>query len=483
MRPLPELQASGAESPASTSPLDSRVPAAGGAVLSRPANSLEVVLRSALLDSRQRWRDLVEMLADIVWETDAEGRFTFISPDPALGWPSEALAGQLTSLVAADPAFDPFRATRPVRGVRAWMRRGDGSTACLAVAAVPLLDAEGRPCGTRGIARDVTAEEERDAAVARLLRKEGLIDSVLSATRNEVLADRMAASSAEALMLALGAAGVAILDIAAGLVPVAVVGRNPEAVLDFALPLLRNRTEWTAEVMGPGIPNSDDTLSPARLLLRAGSQQGVAVVLWRDCGSRGWDEEERSLLDAVKPLLRVVLAHRRLQRKMTEAAQIDPLTGLLNRQAFADEVERRIERLDHQKKSASLLFGDLDNFKEVNDRLGHAAGDAALGAVASLLRAAVRPSDLVARLGGDEFAIWLDGADEVIAADRAERLRQDAPAALAHVGAGPDRPLSISVGVAVRPAGSGESLRGMLARADTAMYGAKRAGRATWVMA
>jgi diguanylate cyclase (GGDEF)-like protein len=206
-------------------------------------------------------------------------------------------------------------------------------------------------------------------------------------------------------------------------------------------------------------------------------------VLWRDCGSRSWDEEERSLLDAVKPLLRVVLAHGRLQRKMTEAAQIDPLTGLLNRQAFADEVERRIERLDHQKKTASLLFGDLDNFKEVNDRLGHAAGDAALRAVASLLRAAVRPSDLVARLGGDEFAIWLDGADEVIAADRAERLRHDAPAALAHVGAGPDRPLSMSLGVAVRPAGSGESLRGMLARADTAMYGAKRAGRATWVMA
>lgn len=468
----PDIPAPGTEDPAPCGPTRSA---------SAP---LEAALRGALLDSRQRWRDLVEMLADIVWETDADGRFTFVSPDPALGWPSEALAGQPTSLVAADAAFDPFRASRPVRGVRAWVRRGDGSTACLALAAVPLLDANGMPCGTRGIARDVTEEEESNAAVARLLRKESLIDSVLSATRNEVLADRMAVSSAEALMLALGAAGVAVLDIANGLAPVAIVGRNPDPILAFALPLLRDRTDWTTEMTGPRVPGpAGGAAASTRLLLCAGPEQGVAVVLWRDGASRGWDEEERALLDTVKPLLRVVLAHGRLQRKMTEAAQIDPLTGLLNRRAFTDEVERRIERLDHQRLNASLLFGDLDNFKEVNDRLGHEAGDQALRAVASLLRAAVRPSDLVARLGGDEFAIWLDGADEFIASDRAERLRQDAPVALAHVGAGPDRPLSISVGIAVRRAGSGEQLRTLLARADQAMYGAKRAGRATWMMA
>jgi diguanylate cyclase (GGDEF)-like protein len=408
-----------------------------------------------------------------VWEVDAEGRFSFVAPDLALGWPAEQLCGQPTSLLAGESGFDPFRPARPMRGLRAWVRRGDGGSACLAVAAVPLLDDWGNPCGARGIARDVTEEEERSAGVARLLRKEALIDSILAATRAEVLADRMAQAAAEALMLALGGAGAAVLDIGAGLEPIASVGRGGSAVLNAAIAALRDRHDWSGDITAQG---------GARLLLRAGPPQGVALALWREAEARPWDEEDRALLEAVKPLIRVVVDHRRLQRRMTEAAQTDALTGLLNRRAFIEEVERRIERLERERKPGVLLFCDLDNFKEVNDRLGHEAGDAALRAVAALLRAAVRPSDLVTRMGGDEFAIWLDGADEYIATDRAERLRQDAPVALAHVGAGPDKPLSISTGIALRRPGSGEGLRSLLARADQAMYDVKRAGRAGWLI-
>lgn len=434
---------------------------------------LESALRGALLDSRQRWRDLVEMLADIVWETDADGRFTFTAPDLALGWAADRLAGQPTRLLAGDGPFDPFHTPRPLRNVRAWVQRGDGTPACLALAAVPLCDSQGFPCGTRGIARDVTEEEERAAGVARLLRKESLIDSVLSATRSEVLADRMAQASAEALMLALGAAGAAVLEVGADLAPVAMVGRGGPSVLPIAVAALQGHTGWSGEMVAPG---------GARLLLCVGPADGVALVLWREAEARAWDEEDRGLMEAVEPLIRVVLDHRRLQRRMTQAAQCDPLTGLLNRRAFTEDVERRIERLDHENKSGVLMFCDLDNFKEVNDRLGHEAGDAALRAVANLLRVAVRPTDLVCRMGGDEFALWLDGADEYIASDRAERLRADAPVALAHVGAGPDQPLSLSVGIAVRKAGSGQGLRELIARADQAMYTVKRAGRAGWLV-
>jgi diguanylate cyclase (GGDEF)-like protein len=392
---------------------------------------------------------------------------------PALGWPTERLAGQPTSILVGDMPYDPFISTRPLRGIRAWVRRGDGGTSCLAVAVVPLLDAAGNPCGTRGIARDITEEEERSAGVARLLRKEALIDSVLAATRTEVVADRMAQSAAEALMLALGAAGAGLLEMGAGMTPIATVGRGAAAALRTATEALRGRSDWSAEQVEPG---------GMRLLLRSGPAHSVALVLWREAGARAWDDEDRGLMDAVLPLLQVVMEHRRLQRRMTEAAQCDALTGLLNRRAFTDEVERRIERLEHERRPGVLMFADLDNFKEVNDRLGHEAGDAALRAVAALLRAAVRPTDLVTRLGGDEFAIWMDGADEYIATDRAERLRQDAPIALAHVGAGPDRPLSLSIGIAVRRPGSAEALRELLQRADAAMYDVKRAGRAGWLI-
>jgi diguanylate cyclase (GGDEF)-like protein/PAS domain S-box-containing protein len=438
-----------------------------------PSPALEAALRSALLDSRQRWRDLVEMLADLVWETDADGNFVFVAPDPALGWATDRLAGQSTLLLAGDTGFDPFRAPRPIRGVRAWVRRGDGGTSCLAVAAVPLLAADGSQIGTRGIARDITEEEERSAGVARLLRKEALIDSILSAARTEVLADRMAHGAAEALMLALGAAGAAVLDTANDFESVASVGRGGGAVLREATALMRGRYNWMGEALDE---------SGMRLLMRVGPPQGASLVLWREADARPWDDEDRALLDAVKPLVRVVLDQRRLQRALTEAAQTDGLTGLLNRRAFCEEVERRIERLQHERKPGVLMFCDVDNFKQVNDRLGHEAGDAALRAVANLLRAAVRPSDVLTRMGGDEFAIWMDNADEYIATDRAERLRQDAPVALAHVGAGPDLPLSISIGIAVRRPAAGESLRDLLARADQAMYDVKRAGRAGWLV-
>jgi len=114
----------------------------------------------------------------------------------------------------------------------------------------------------------------------------------------------------------------------------------------------------------------------------------------------------------------------------------------------------------------------------LNDRFGHDVGDAALTAIATLLRNLVRPADLVARLGGDEFALWLDGADELTAAERAEWLRLEAPAALAETLR--SAPISLSVGIASRQAGSGELMDEVIRRADQAMYEVKRSGRGHW---
>jgi diguanylate cyclase (GGDEF)-like protein len=169
-----------------------------------------------------------------------------------------------------------------------------------------------------------------------------------------------------------------------------------------------------------------------------------------------------------------------MQAEMLRQARTDPLTGLLNRRAFFEELERRLERLDRQGQPGALLFVDLDNLKPINDRHGHEAGDAAIRAAAGLLRAAVRPSDLVARIGGDEFALWLDGADARIAIGRAERIIADAPLALAHHAPSADVRMSLSIGIAVRAPASREPTDHLMLRADTAMYAAKRAGKAGW---
>jgi diguanylate cyclase (GGDEF)-like protein len=165
---------------------------------------------------------------------------------------------------------------------------------------------------------------------------------------------------------------------------------------------------------------------------------------------------------------------------MARQARTDPLTGLLNRRAFLAEVIRRIERLERESLPGTVMFVDLDNFKALNDQLGHERGDEALCIVADLLRITVRPSDLVARLGGDEFAIWLDGADEFTAGERAEALRVDGPRALAELTEGSDLRLGMSIGIATRWPNHPEEIDELMLRADRAMYEVKRSGRGNW---
>ena len=102
---------------------------------------------------------------------------------------------------------------------------------------------------------------------------------------------------------------------------------------------------------------------------------------------------------------------------------------------------------------------------------------------AFILRNTVRPSDLVARLGGDEFALWMDGADHMTSAERADRLCAEVPEALREIACDGCPVPTVSIGIATREAGSGEPVDSLLRRADQAMYGVKRTGRGRWSVA
>jgi diguanylate cyclase (GGDEF)-like protein len=129
------------------------------------------------------------------------------------------------------------------------------------------------------------------------------------------------------------------------------------------------------------------------------------------------------------------------------------------------------------------MFADLDHFKPVNDQLGHEAGDQVLQCVAALLRKTVRPTDLVARLGGDEFALWLNGADNLSSAERAEALRVAVPRETRELTGDASPSMNLSIGIATRQPGSGEPIDSVMRRADLAMYEVKRCGRGHWRVA
>jgi len=164
----------------------------------------------------------------------------------------------------------------------------------------------------------------------------------------------------------------------------------------------------------------------------------------------------------------------RLEEQLTQQAFHDGLTGMANRALFRDRLEQSLARSGRSLNVLAVLLIDLDGFKQVNDSLGHDAGDQLLQAVAERFAAEIRPSDTLARLGGDEFAVLIDGAHEAHAVAVARRLlgSLSEPVWLA------DRELSVtaSIGIALHPGGTGGSAE-LLRHADVAMYAAKEAGR------
>jgi diguanylate cyclase (GGDEF)-like protein len=211
---------------------------------------------------------------------------------------------------------------------------------------------------------------------------------------------------------------------------------------------------------------------------RFGARAGLSI--WRTARGRPWDAEDSSLVESAINVVRMILDYEAAAREMVHKASTDPLTGLLNRRAFFDEVQRHIARFDHEVGIGTLMFVDLDDFKTVNDRLGHGAGDDILILLANLLRKLVRPGDLIARFGGDEFAVWLTGADHMTAAERADYLCRTAPVDLQASLPEPFPRLGVSIGIATRPAGSHEPIQDLTRRADMAMYEVKRSGRRHW---
>lgn len=218
------------------------------------------------------------------------------------------------------------------------------------------------------------------------------------------------------------------------------------------------KRDWAEKLANA--PTGDGTISTSEFQVRCGS--GVDKMLQTHSFRIG-GYSVHSYVD---------VSHRhKMALDLQLLADTDALTGVLNRRSFFQQATT-LARAD-QPLAALLL--DVDHFKLVNDRHGHAFGDAVLVEIAARCRGALRAGDILARLGGEEFAVLLPRQDEARAAAVAERLRQ----AIANAPVdGPldSQPVTISVGGAC--AGSGEvPLDELLLRADRALYAAKRAGR------
>ncbi len=162
------------------------------------------------------------------------------------------------------------------------------------------------------------------------------------------------------------------------------------------------------------------------------------------------------------------------QAKIERLAHYDPLTGLPNRRLLLDRLHQAVAQASRHGRAISLLFLDLDGFKDVNDAFGHAVGDEVLKAVAERLTDCVRKGDTVARLGGDEFIVVLpEVRTRANAALVAEKILRAMNAPLEKIAAA----IGTSIGIALLPTGGTNDAESLMKQADTAMYAAKEAGR------
>jgi diguanylate cyclase (GGDEF)-like protein/PAS domain S-box-containing protein len=226
--------------------------------------------------------------------------------------------------------------------------------------------------------------------------------------------------------------------------------------------------------------SSNDPLASRPVALRMRHKSGA--LTWVEVNARVVRDRATSDVKETVIVIRDITGRKAREDELLALAMTDALTGLANRRAFDEALEREWQRTLREGSQMSLLLLDLDHFKSFNDTYGHQVGDDCLRAVATAVRTSVRASDFACRYGGEEIVVILPGTDAAGAFKAAESLRLAIEAlALPHVGkpADGDR-LTASIGVATAVSRDGGTVRlpeALLIAADAALYKAKHLGR------
>jgi two-component system chemotaxis response regulator CheY len=182
--------------------------------------------------------------------------------------------------------------------------------------------------------------------------------------------------------------------------------------------------------------------------------------------------DEEHLAARLRVAERILALHKKLHIEATH----DRLTGVLNRAAIVDYLQRELARAGRQNFGIGVILADLDHFKRVNDTYGHPAGDKVLQEAARRMKAALRPYDRIGRYGGEEFLLIASGCDWSEAKALAERIRSSICKGTVNNGSSEAIAMTASLGVVISGNG-GENVDTLIAAADEALYRAKKAGR------
>jgi diguanylate cyclase (GGDEF)-like protein/PAS domain S-box-containing protein len=409
----------------------------------------------------ERFKLVARATSDAVWDWDLITQVTWRSENvyPLFGYEPDEIAGTLTGWAELLHDDDRERVLASIQqGIHSdaseWecayrFRRKDGSYADVLDRSFILRDESGRAIRAVGGMLDVT-QQKRDESNLRLLRQ------AIEATDN----------------------GIAICD-----------ARQPEHPIVYVNPAFEKITGYSqAEIQGHAwcLLQGDETSQPGidavRQALARGEETKVLLRNYRKDGTLFWNDfhvapvrDGDGVLTHFVGVIDDVSERQRYEEQLAYRATHDELTGLPNRQLLHDRLQQAILNAGRYGREVAVVFVDLDDFKLVNDSLGHGAGDIALKSVAARLRAIVRETDTVGRFGGDEFVVVLteqtdeDGMRQVIERISATLSQPIELGGVQHV-------LTPSLGHCRYPEAGGDA-ETLLKHADMAMYQAKRMGR------
>lgn len=416
---------------------------------------------TCLQENMERYRALVETTRDFIWELDANGVYTYCSPQvqEMLGYEPQALIGKTPfSLMPPNEAermagifADLVRRRAPIMALENRNLRQDGREIVLETRGMPIFDELGKLVGYRGIDRDITERKQTERYLRESEQRfreliehlpntpiQGYDQSRRVIYWNEASAKVYGYRAEEAL-------GRQLEDL---IIPDAMRAEVVEAV-----------RAWHEE--GREIPAGE-------LWLKRKDGSLVPVFSSHVMLRKDTDNPEMFCIDID------LTEQKRAQQELERMARYDWLTDLPNRHLFEREMEKRIVEAERFGQRFAVLFIDLDRFKQVNDTWGHEYGDLLLRQVAERLKVIIRRYDVLARFGGDEFILILSPlGDDREAATLAEKIlheferRFDLNGHSASVGA--------SIGISRFP-DDGRSGGELLQNADIAMYRAKKQG-------
>jgi diguanylate cyclase (GGDEF)-like protein/PAS domain S-box-containing protein len=463
--------------------------------------------RAAYLGAERQFRSLVDNAPVAIYTFDTEVQVLSWNPaaEALFGWTAAEVIGRPLPLMADDEL--PV-----VARMVAWVGAGgriedfevlrhhrDGTEIELSVSLAPIVDHYGDVTGLIATASDVTGRKRAEASSVRERSALELLEAVA-----------VAANEADTFDIALQVCLDRVCAHTGWPVGHAFIIDNDSRELTSSMVWhmddprylnLRTASDLTRVTAGAGfiggvfasgersslLLEQQEGLQRQRVAEEAGLRQVTAFpILLRgkveaaleffSDGPMAIDDQLSALMANVTTQLGRVVERELAASLLTHQALHDPLTGLPNRTLFADRLSQALVRLHRQPSTVAVLFVDVDNFKVINDSLGHDQGDEILMQMARRLTGAVRPGDTVARFGGDEFVIL---CEEIHAEGEAvrigERIRELAGAPM--VVSGRDHFVTVSTGIALTSAAQTVPAD-LLRDADAAMYQAKAAGRA-----